>query len=162
MVQQVKEAGIEDKVVYAIFNEPAGNRFPMIDECPEVFNEAWKEAYELIRKEDPDAMIAGPNFAYYNSKRMENFVKYCGENDCIPDQVTWHALNESLYTYFNGGLESFRALEKKYWLDTKKITKQTEVIINEYSDFTDLGVPGRMAKWIALFEDAKVGACLAF
>lgn len=40
MVQQVKEAGIEDKVVYAIFNEPAGNRFPMIDECPEVFNEA--------------------------------------------------------------------------------------------------------------------------
>lgn len=164
MVQTVKDAGYSDKAIYVPFNEPDGNWYTNINDSTVQSNffNAWKQAYDAIKSIDPKAKIAGTNLCYYNDAHMKAFVQFCAENECIPDQITWHVLNDSLYTSFPWAKAQFRSYEKKYWIDAGLTTKEKEIVINEYADFTQLGVPGSLARWIGLFEDEKVSACLAY
>lgn len=164
MVQQVIDAGLSDKVVYVPFNEPDGNWYPNITNATVQSNffAAWKEVYDAIKAIDPDAKIAGSNLTGYNDTHMKAFVKFCAENDCIPEQVTWHVLQDSRFNSFKSDLAKYRNYEKEFWLDTGLIDSEREVVINEYADFTHLGVPGQLARWIGCFEDEKVSACLAY
>lgn len=166
MVEQVREAGLSEQAVYVLYNEPEGNWFKPagaswgLDSAK--FNDAWKLAYDTVKAIDANAKVAGPNFCFYQAGHMESYIKYCAENNCIPDQLTWHVLNDSAYNTFKSDVEDIRRLEKKYWLDAGLVDTEREIVINEYADFTQLGVPGQLARWIALFEDAKATGCLAY
>ncbi|MFA9464498.1 MAG: LamG-like jellyroll fold domain-containing protein [Velocimicrobium sp.] len=164
MVQQVKDAGYSDQAVYVPFNEPDGNWYAGINNSTTQasFFTAWKQAYDVIKSVDPNAKIAGSNLSYYNDSHMKAFVQFCAENDCIPDQITWHVLNDDLYISFPAAVDKFRSYEKTYWIDAGLTTEEKEIVINEYAGFTNLGVPGDLVKWIGLFEDEKVSACLAY
>ncbi|MDO5520111.1 MAG: LamG-like jellyroll fold domain-containing protein [bacterium] len=163
MVKQVKDAGYSKHAVYVPFNEADGNWYTEIwSGDSKAFLQAWKQAYDAIKSVDPDALIAGSNMCCFHSDHMKEFVQFCADNDCIPDQITWHVLNDSLYAAFPNNVKEFRGYEKEYWLDTGKTTEKKEIVINEYANFTELGVPGELASWLGLFEDEKVTACLAY
>ncbi|SFO28468.1 Concanavalin A-like lectin/glucanases superfamily protein [Pseudobutyrivibrio sp. UC1225] len=163
MVRQTKEAGLTDAAVYVLFNEPEGNWFNEIwSNDMSKFNAAWKQAYDSVKSVDPDAKTAGPNFCCYQARQLEQFMIFCAENDCIPTQISWHVLNNDLYNNFPNNVADYRRLEEKYWLEPGLITEKREIVINEYADFTHLGVPGSLSRWIGLFEDEKVTACLAY
>lgn len=163
IAQQIKDAGLSEKAVYVIYNEPEGNWFGSIwSGNMDEFNNAWKLAYDAVKSVDPAARIAGPNFAVYHGSQLEKYMKFCAENDCIPYQMTWHVLGDEQYVTFHDDVAEFRSFEKKYWIDPGKTTGEMEIVINEYADFTQLGVPGQLARWIALFEDEKATACLAY
>lgn len=163
MVKQTKEAGLSDVAVYVLFNEPEGNWFNEIwSNDMSKFDAAWLKAYKAVKEIDKDAKVAGPNFCCYQARQLETYMQFCAENDCIPYQISWHVLNNDLYNNFHNNVVHYRDLEKKYWLEPGLITEPREIVINEYADFTHLGVPGALARWIGLFEDEKVTACLAY
>lgn len=163
MVQDVKAAGLADKVVYVPFNEPDGQRYGEIRSNNNTrFLNDWLTIYKVIKEEDPNAKIAGTNCCYYIANHMQAFVKFCAENNCIPDQITWHVLNDGELGNFSKNVANFRKLEKQYWLDPGLVDKEREIVINEYANFTDLGVPGRLTAYLGAFEDEKANACLAY
>ncbi len=162
-VQKVKDAGLSDYIVYVPFNESNGNWYPEIGSGNNSnFFAAWKEVYDAIKAVDPDAKIAGTNLTHYISRHVEEFVKFAAENDCIPDQFTWHVLNDGAYSSFSRDVAEFREWEKEYWIDPGLIDEPVEIVINEYANMTELGVPGDLVRWLGIFEDEKATACLAY
>ena len=162
-VQQIRDAGYSEKVVYVPFNEPNGNWYGgMWGDTQQRFFDDWKTVYDAIKSVDPNAKIAGSNLTHYIDYHVQDFVRFCAANDCIPDQFTWHVLNDGAFNSFSSDLAKYRSYEKQYWIDPGLVSEEREVVINEYADFTHLGVPGQLARWIGLFEDEKVTACLAY
>ncbi len=164
MIRDVREAGLSDKVVYVPFNEPDGQRYSgdINNNNSTQFCQDWKTMYDVIKAEDPNAKIAGTNLTQYKSGHTKTFIQFCAENDCIPDQFTWHVLQRDKIDKFSGHVKEFRQWEKQYWLDTGKAKEPCEIVINEYGDFTDTGVPGRLTSYLGVFEDEKANACLAY
>lgn len=143
VVNDKKKASVQNFDGYEIWNEPDGTwKNPNnID-----FNSGlWKETYALLRQLDPNAKIIGPSYSWYNSSRMEEFVKYCSTNNCMPDVISWHQWGSG---GFVGAIEHYRSLEKKYNVKPRAIS------INEYSsDVHELeGCPGVSVPFIAKFE----------
>ena len=127
---------------YEIWNEPNDTwKVSGID-----FNSGlWKQTYDLIRKLDPGAKIIGPSYSFYHASKMEEFVKYCSQNNCMPDVVSWHQWGSG---GFVGAVETYRALEKKYNVKPRPLS------INEYSstEHSEEGCPGLSVPFIAKFE----------
>ncbi len=127
---------------YEIWNEPNDTwKSTTID-----FNSGlWKETYQLIRQMDPTAKIIGPSYSWYNASKMEEFVKYCSQNNCMPDVISWHQWGSG---GFAGAVENYRNLEKKYNVTPRAIS------INEYSseEHSEEGCPGVSVPFIAKFE----------
>lgn len=143
VVNDKKKATVQNFDGYEIWNEPDGTwKNPNnID-----FNSGlWKETYALLRQLDPSAKIIGPSYSWYNSSRMEEFVKYCANNNCMPDVISWHQWGSG---GFVGAIEHYRSLEKKYNIKPRAIS------INEYSSDTHTleGCPGVSVPFIAKFE----------
>ena len=127
---------------YEIWNEPDGT---WSDANGDFNSVLWKETYQLIRENDPTAKIIGPSYSWYNSSRMEAFVRYCSQNNCMPDVISWHQWgSEGLV----GAIENYRNLEKQYGVSPRGIS------INEYSstEHTEEGCPGVSVPFIAKFE----------
>lgn len=162
MVTKGKEAGLNDKLVYVPYNEPEGNWFPKIHgnsaeniAARDTFNQFWLKAYDVIKAADPNAKLAGPNLAYYGEDIMNSFVKFCVENNRMPDQFTWHVLDDGWFSGFDGNMANYRSLEQQYGFTR-------EVVINEYGNMKDMGNPGKLVKYLGLWEDYKVSACEAY
>ncbi len=141
VVNDKKSAAVQNFDGYEIWNEPndtwkGSNNFEA---------DLWKPTYQLLRQLDPDAKIIGPSYSYYNSSRMESFLKYCVENNVVPDVISWHQWGSE---GFVGALENYRALEKKYNISPRKVS------INEYSHSKHEleGNPGVSVPFIAKFE----------
>lgn len=149
----------EGKLVYVPFNEPDGIWYGNVNNDTSVqnkFNENWKAAYELIRELDDKALIGGVSYASYQSNAMESWIKFCVENKCEPDYITWHELQTDKLSSFKSHLDHYRNLEKKYGMSER------EIIINEYAPQDHCSVPGKLVNWIALFEENKVSGCLPY
>ena len=127
---------------YEIWNEPEGT---WKNENGDFNSVLWKQTYQLIREKDPTAKIIGPSYSWYNSSRMEAFVKYCSANNCMPDVISWHQWGSG---GFVGAVENYRSLEKKYGVSPRGIS------INEYSseEHSEEGCPGVSVPFIAKFE----------
>ena len=142
VIEDRKAAKVQNFDGYEIWNEPGGTwTSTTID-----FNSGlWKRTYDFIRQKDPEARIIGPSYAWYNSSRMEAFIKYCSENDCLPDVISWHQWGSE---GFVGAIEHYRSLEKKYNVTPRAVS------INEYSSGTHTleGCPGVSVPFIAKFE----------
>ena len=126
---------------YEIWNEPNDTWKSNID-----FNSGlWKQTYDLIRQMDPGAKIIGPSYSFYHASKMEDFVRYCSQNNCMPDVVSWHQWGSS---GFVGSVETYRNLEKKYNVKPRPLS------INEYSstEHSEEGCPGLSIPFIAKFE----------
>lgn len=126
---------------YEIWNEPNDTWKSNID-----FNSGlWKQTYDLIRQMDPGAKIIGPSYSFYHASQMEAFIKYCSQNNCMPDVVSWHQWGSG---GFVGSVETYRNLEKKYNVKPRPLS------INEYSstEHSEEGCPGLSVPFIAKFE----------
>ncbi|MGN1098082.1 MAG: dockerin, partial [Clostridia bacterium] len=147
------------KLVYVPYNEPDGIWFQNVDGSAEVqarFNEYWQKAYELIHQLDPEALVGGASYASYRGNAMESWIKFCVENNCEPDYITWHELQTDKLSSFKSHLDHYRSLEQKYGMNER------EIIINEYAPQDHCSVPGKLVNWIALFEENKVSGCLPY
>lgn len=141
VINDKKSSAVQNFDGYEIWNEP-NDTWKGSDNFE---RDLWKPTYDLIRKLDPGAKIIGPSYSYYNSSRMENFLKFCVQNNCLPDVISWHQWGSE---GFVGALENLRSLEKKYNISPRAIS------INEYSDgeHTYEGCPGISVPFIAKFE----------
>lgn len=149
----------KDKIVYVPFNEPDGIWYNNINSSSSVqstFNQNWLSAYNLIKSLDPDALIGGISTAVYQPNAFDSWIKFCVEQNCTPDYVTWHELQDYQLSYFKSHLDHYRSLEAKYGMDKK------EIVINEYAPQDHCSNPGKLVNWIALFEENKVSGCLPY
>lgn len=142
IIQKKLNSGLNNFDGYEIWNEPDGT---WKSENGDFHETVWKPTYELIRKLDPNAKIIGPSYSWFNSSRMDGFIKFCAENKVLPDVVSWHQWGSE---GFVGALEALRNIEKKYNVLPRAIS------INEYSSDTHKyeGAPGVSVPFIAKFE----------
>jgi xylan 1,4-beta-xylosidase len=62
----------------------------------EQFYESYLRAFRTIRAVlGPNALVAGPSFATYDHRGMEEFLEFCLANGCEVNSLTWHELNDS-------------------------------------------------------------------
>lgn len=141
---------------FVIFNEPDGiwygsdvNRM-----CKD-----WLKIYTTIKSINPAIKVVGPNYAGFNTNYFDTFFKYCEQNDCLPEYVTWHELNKGSLTAFPGHYEFVQGLIDTYYADSDI---EPVIVINETVNFDDIGTPGSLVNWIALFEEYKTYACLPY
>lgn len=140
--------------VYVPFNEPdliwyQGNL--------NGFLSAWRTVYQRIRSIDPNARIAGPNFASYRSGDLRSFFTYARDNGVLPHVTTWHELGNDFFTDWQNHYNDYRSIEAGLGITQRPIS------INEYGRSSgDLGVPGNLVQYVAKFEASKVDGCLAY
>lgn len=131
------------------------------------FNNAWKSYYQAIKKVDKNAWLAGPNSAGYGWQYTEGItnqshIQYCVDNDCLPDVMTWHELQtESLKTMKEHVADFKNIWTNLNWGDKQK-KELPQIVINEYAEMIECGMPGRLVNWIARLEDEKIYGCLPF
>ncbi len=147
------------------------------------FNQAWEAYYDAIKEGDPAATIAGPNSAAYNTQftneydktvNMRSHIQYCADNDCMADIITWHDLQTDKLERLDWEIKDFKDIwNTTDWTQYKQdhpekfaggagVPELPQICINEYADFPECGVPGRLVNWIGRLEDQKIYGCLPF
>lgn len=150
-----KYPDIDQRMVYIPINEGTPRNY---NGGEATIMNSWKVYYEAIKSADPGALIAGPNNSEYspNYGRMRDFLTFCRDNDCLPDIVTWHELGVICLNTMNSHIADYRNICRDLGIEER------QVVINEYADYADCGVPGRLVNWIARLEDNQVYGCLPF
>ena len=149
-VNRKKNSGLTNFHSYVIWNEPYGT---WNDSNGDFHSTVWKPTYDLLRKLDPEMPIVGPAIAYYSQERMEKFLKFCIENNCMPDIICWHQWGSG---GLPGAVENIKMLEQKYKLP------DFPICINEYCAGSNAelqkyeGCPGYSVPFIAKFERYKI------
>lgn len=138
--------GVDNIHSYVIWNEPDGT---WNNNNGDIKSTVWKPTYELLRKLDPKTPIVGPCIAYYHEQRMREFLKYCKENNCLPDMICWHQWGSGGLA---GAVNSVRKLQQELGIPERPYC------INEYCAGSDAenqkyeGCPGYSVPFIAKFE----------
>lgn len=120
------------------------------------FYDAWKETYNLIRSLYPDAVIGGPGYCDYDSYEIEHFLKYCKENNCLPDIMIYHELGETSSLYWQDHIDNYRNIEKNLGIE------EMQIIITEYGTMYECGAPADMLKYITCIEKSDAYANAAY
>ncbi len=58
------------------------------------YKKAFKIAFDLVKAWNPNAKVQGPEISIYSMNFMKEFLLYCKANNCIPDVLSWHELEE--------------------------------------------------------------------
>ena len=141
---------------YVPFNEPDQIWYNKTDKKQAFFHD-WQTVFRKIKSIDALARLVGPNLANYDSAFYRDFMAFAKQNDCLPDVVSWHELNDDFFGGWYQRFDDFRRIESDLGLPTR------EICINEYCRIKgDLGVPGQLIQWMTRFENSKVDACLAY
>ena len=141
---------------YVLFNEPDqiwywGNL--------EGLKKAWKKIYKAVKAIDSDARCVGPNFSGFNEDSYDSFLKYCRDNDCLPEIISWHELGDISLTDYNKHYDAVMTMVDKYYSDS---SYQPQLMVNEYARHYDIGAPGGLVKWLSMFEDRDMSGCMAY
>ena len=173
-VEKLSASSYADKVVYCLYNECDNgvwfgetrqtddpyNQFGVWAEYNtagrDAFNEAWKQTYDLVKSINPDAMIGGPGFCDYNSDELQYFLKFCVENNCVPEIMIYHELHDDSVYYWQDHVDDYRRIESELGLE------ELPIIVTEYGRMQDNGYPGKMVQYITKIEDSKVYANNAY
>lgn len=173
-VRELSQKPYADKLVYCIYNEcdnalwfgvsrkddNPDNKYGVWcdynDEGKDSFNSAWKQTYELVKSIVPDAKIGGPGFCDYDRYEMEYFLRFCKENNCLPDIMIYHELSENEAYFFDDHYKDYRRLEKELGIG------ELPIIITEYGMMSENGYPGAMVQYISQIETCKVYADNAY
>ncbi|MCM1113930.1 MAG: hypothetical protein NC397_00380 [Clostridium sp.] len=167
-VEKLSAAPYSDKVVYCLYNEcDNGVWFGETKESADAahgvygdynsvgeanFFEAWKMTYDFVRNINPNALIGGPGFCDYDSREIKNFMTYCTENNCVPDIMIYHELNDSSVYHWQNHVKDYRAIEDGLGVN------RLPIIVTEYGRMCDNGLPGKMLQYITQIETSKVYA----
>ncbi len=173
-VKELSEKPYADKLVYCIYNEcdnavwfgvsreddNPDNKYGVWceynTEGRDNFNSAWKQTYELVKSINPDAKIGGPGFCDWDRDEIEYFLKYCLDNNCLPDIMIYHELAEKEAFFFDDHFKDYRKLEKELGIE------EIPIIITEYGMMSENGYPGAMVQYISQIETCKVYADNAY
>ena len=126
-----------------------------------------------ISKED--ARLAGPGDSAWRPQRTWHFLRWVsgkygdkyanvGEEqkrddvtkDRLPDVIVWHELGEESLSGYRDHYNTLRAQEDDLGLEHLPIN------ITEYGEMRDMGTPGQLIQWMAMFEETKVQAETAY
>lgn len=144
---------------YVLFNEPDmiwyGNSGKKLEE----FCRDWLTIYKAIKEIDKNAKVAGPNFAGYHEAAYETFFKFCKENDCLPEMITWHDLQKDKLTRFQSEYEHLQGLIDTYYAGSGI---EPTLFVNEVANFEDVGAPGPLVNWLSIYEEKDVYAALPY
>lgn len=99
-VQYVLDNNIQN-IEWDIWNEPDWRDFWPADRFPDQWLQTWKFAYNVIRDTDPNAIIVGPSYAFFEpliggmeeGQTMKEFLHFAKEHDVLPDRLVWHELH---------------------------------------------------------------------
>lgn len=151
------------KYSYVLFNEPDQIWY---QNNLEGLERAWKRIYDAVHKIDPEARCVGPNFAGYNEYSYDAFLKYCYDNNCLPEIISWHELGDISLTDFVKHYDEIRNMQVKYYTndyaEKSGRSYQPELLVNEYARHYDIGSVGGLVKWLAMFEDKDMSGCMAY
>lgn len=165
MTQSLKEKPYADKLVYCLYNEcdngiwfgesqkddnPYGVWCDYNEQGKDNFNNAWLQTYALVKGIHPAALIGGPGFCDYNRDELAYFLRFCKENDCLPDVMIYHELGAETAYFFDEHIREYRALEQELGI------AELPIIITEYGMMSENGYPGEMVKIISQLETNKV------
>ena len=154
-VTELKEKDYADKLVYCIYNECDngvwfGNYVDGWAQYDEIgrqnFYKAWKMTYDLVKSIDEDAIIGGPGFCDYETVKMEGFMSYCAENDCVPEIMIYHELADWSTTDWKAHVDDYRRIEKDYGIS------ELPIIVTEYGTMEQCGNPSQMIHYIYEIE----------
>ena len=119
------------------------------------FDAGWVTTYNEVRKDDATIPIDGPSYSAWNESWMSSFLTYAKANNALPQYLSWHELQGQ--QNIAGDVAAAVALEKSLGISPLPI------VIEEYGETGEVGVPGALAGYIAKFERAGVTeADLAF
>lgn len=164
-VELLKNAPYKDKLVYCIYNECDnavwfGNYIDGAVHYDEIgrqnFYEAWKMTYDYVKSLDKDAVIGGPGFCDYETTKIEGFVKYCAENDCMPEIMIYHELAYWSIPDWHKHVEDYRRIEDVYGVS------DLPIIVTEYGTMEDCGNPTTMLHYIIAMEKSGVYGNMAY
>lgn len=154
-VTALRDTDYADKLVYCIYNECDngvwfGNYVDGWAQYDEIgrqnFYEGWKMTYDLVKSLDPDAMIGGPGFCDYETTKMEGFMSYCKENDCVPEIMIYHELADWSTTDWKMHVDDYRRIENENGVS------ELPIIVTEYGTMEQCGNPSQMIHYIYEIE----------
>ena len=154
-VTELKDKDYSNKLVYCIYNECDngvwfGNYVDGWAQYDEIgrqnFYEGWKMTYDLVKSIDEDALIGGPGFCDYETVKMEGFMSYCKENDCVPEIMIYHELADWSTTDWKMHVEDYRRIEKENGIS------ELPIIVTEYGTMEQCGNPSQMIHYIYEIE----------
>lgn len=164
-VTELKDKDYADRLVYCIYNECDngvwfGNYvdgWAQYDEAGrQNFYEGWKMTYDLVKSIDPDAVIGGPGFCDYETGKIEGFMSYCKENDCMPEVMIYHELADWSTTDWKAHVDDYRRIEKENG------TSELPIIVTEYGTMEQCGNPSQMIHYIYEIERTGTYGNMAF
>ncbi|MGN0458448.1 MAG: fibronectin type III domain-containing protein [Eubacterium sp.] len=154
---------VASKYSYVLFNEPdqiwyGGNLTGL--------KNAWKKIYDAVHKIDPNARCVGPNYSGFNEYQYSTFIKLCSKEKCLPEIISWHELGDISLTDFKSHYSTVQSLVKQYYTSSYFAdlgrSFDVQLMVNEYARHYDIGSAGGLVKWLAMFEDADMSACMAY
>ncbi len=143
---------------YVLFNEPDNIWYSNSGTKLTTFCNDWLTIYNTVKAIDPNAKVAGPNFAGYNQSAYTTFFTFCKENNCLPEIITWHDLQKDKLTYFNTEYNHIKNLISSCYPSDKQPT----LFVNETVNFEDVGAPGPLVNWLSIYEEKNVYASLPY
>ncbi len=167
-IKEMLESEYADKLVFCIFNEcDNGVWFGRWDsenenhlfntEDFDTFNEAWKMTYDYVKSLAPNTFIGGPGNLNYRHNKMDSFLKFASENNCVPDVMIYHELSDDSIYNWGANVKDLKKIEKKYGIST-----ETPIIVTEYGRMEDNGNANIMLRYITKIENSKTYANQAF
>lgn len=164
-VELLKDADYKDKLVYCIYNECDnavwfGNYKDGAVHYDDIgrqnFYEGWKLTYDYVKSLDESAVIGGPGFCDYETTKMEGFMTYCAENDCMPEIMIYHELAWWSIPDWHMHVEDYRRIEQQ--LEVASLP----IIVTEYGTMEDCGNPATMLHYIIAIEKSGVYGNMAY
>ncbi len=146
-----------DAYSLVLFNEPDGIWYN--DRNWTRFCNDWLTIYQTVKDIDPSIKVAGPNFSVYDGNAYRTFFEFCQKNHCLPEYITWHELQKDKLVSFKSHCD-----QVKQYVDTYYAGSGIEPIlfVNETVNFDDVGNPGALVNWLAIFDEEDVYASLPY
>lgn len=166
-VTALKNKPYADRLVYCLYNEcdnavwfgtwvEDGQWCAFDEEGRDNFFAGWKETFDLVRSMDPGAKIGGPGYYEYSTQKEYDFLKFCFENDCIPDIMIYHELSERSADDWDIHVEDYRRIE------TELGVGELPIIVTEYATMQDCGNPAAMFKYVYKIEETGTWGNIAY
>ncbi|MBL0888605.1 RICIN domain-containing protein [Myceligenerans indicum] len=144
------------------FNEPdGGNWYPDWANQRDQFLTDWSAAYAKIQEVYArhglgHARIGGPGDTRWQPGRSADILAYARDDGSLPDVFIWHELGIDNLATYRSHFSAYRDLEQQLGISPIPVN------ITEYGMLRDMGVPGQLVQWFAMFEDTKVDAQTAY
>ncbi len=160
IVTSLSDREFSEKTVYCLYNETDngvwfgttvvnddGYVWGNYDEAGrENFYNGWKITYDEVKKINGDALIGGPGFYEYSHDKIEDFLSFCVENDCVPQVMIYHELADNSIYNWQANVKDYREIEKALGIE------ELPIIVSEYGRMQDNGMPGKMLQYITQIE----------